>query len=160
MIQNDKVVSIGYVFKTATGDELDKSTATNPFYYLHGHKNIVPGLENALLGLKPGDKKSVVVKASEGYGEIIDELRVETDRSAFPKDADLKEGMQFRADVGDRPMVFLVESIEGNKVKLDGNHPLDGQDLFFEAEVYEVRAATADELQHGHTHGPDGSHSH
>ena len=160
MIQNNSVVSIGYILKSASGKELDQSTAESPFFYLHGHKNIVPGLENALEGLRPGDKKSVVVKAAEGYGEIIDELIVETDRSSFPADAELSAGMQFRVDVGGRPMVFLVESIEGDKVKLDGNHPLAGEDLFFEVEILAVRAATAEELNHGHTHGADGSHSH
>jgi FKBP-type peptidyl-prolyl cis-trans isomerase SlyD len=161
MIQKDSVVGLRYTLKDDQGSELDRADAETPFFYLHGAANIIPGLEDALLGLKPGDTKKVSVEAKDGYGEVNAGLVLTVEKSMFPSDEALVPGMEFGADVGTgRPMVFTVQKIEGDKVIIDGNHPLAGKRLHFDVEVLSVRQATADELSHGHAHGPDGHHHH
>lgn len=159
MIKNGKVVDLSYSLKDRKGQVLDRADPGEPFTYLHGAGQIVPGLESALDGLKVGDKKAVTVSPGEGYGERRPELRIAVNRSEFPEDVQLEPGMQFEAHgPGGQPIVFTVEKLEGDKVHIDGNHPLAGETLHFEVEVLRVRDATKEEMQHGHAHGPDGHH--
>ena len=159
MIKKDAVVSLSYTLTNADGQELDKSTHDKPFAYLHGNKQIVPGLENALEGMTIGDKKEVTVPPAEGYGEFAPGLKMDIERSNFPKDIEIQEGMQFSAEVKGDNRIFTVTGLEGEKVQVDGNHPLAGQTLNFDVEVVEIRDATKEELEHGHIHGP-GGHQH
>lgn len=159
MIKTGQVVELSYVLKNSTGEELDRADQNDPLAYLHGHGNIVPGLEDALEGLKVGDKKSVVVPPDEGYGEVNPDLRLKIDRSHFPKDQKIEPGMQFVAEMGGGHVPFLVHKVEGDMVFVDGNHPLAGETLHFDVEVIGVRDATKEELEHGHVHGP-GDHHH
>ncbi|NIP99867.1 MAG: peptidylprolyl isomerase [Nitrospinaceae bacterium] len=159
MVKKDAVVSLNYVLKNDDGQELDKSSADQPFAYLHGNNQIVPGLENALEGLAVGDQKEVTVSPSEGYGEHVPGLQMAVDRSNFPEDMELQEGMQFSAEVGGNNRVFTITGLEADKVQVDGNHPLAGQTLHFAVEVVGVRDATQEELEHGHVHG-EGGHQH
>jgi len=159
MIKDKTVVGINYVLKNSKGEELDKSDEKNPLIYLHGTKQIVPGLEKELGGLKVGDKKDVSVQPDQGYGEIDAKLHIKTERSFFPKDTKLEAGMEFSADTEEgKQQRFTVIKLEGDKVFLDGNHPLAGQTLNFAVEVVSVRDATAEELAHGHAHGEGGHH--
>ncbi|MDR3606953.1 MAG: peptidylprolyl isomerase [Oligoflexia bacterium] len=161
MIKAGKVVELKYSLKNTKGEILDQADANDPFSYLHGAEQIVPGLESALEGLKVGDKKDVVVSPEEGYGPKSEELRLLVNRSQFPKDMDLKPGMSFEADTGGgHGMAFTVESVSGDKVQLDGNHPLAGETLHFAVEVLKVRDATDEEKDHGHSHSGDGHHHH
>ena len=159
MVKKDAVVSLSYTLTNADGEELDKSSADKPFAYLHGSKQIVPGLENALEGLTLGDKKEVTVPPAEGYGEFVPGLKMDIERSNFPKDIKIQAGMQFSADANGENQTFTVTGLEGDKVQVDGNHPLAGQTLHFDVEVVEIRDATKEELEHGHIHGP-GGHQH
>ena len=159
MVKKDAVVSLSYTLTNADGEELDKSSSDKPFAYLHGNKQIVPGLENALEGLAVGDKKEVTVSPTEGYGEFVAGLKMDIERTNFPKDIEIQPGMQFSAEVNGNNQVFTVTGLEGGKVQVDGNHPLAGQTLHFDVEVVEIREATAEEMQHGHVHGP-GGHDH
>lgn len=159
MVKKDAVVSLSYTLTNADGEQLDKSSPDKPFAYLHGSKQIVPGLENALEGMAIGDKKEVTVSPSEGYGEFVAGLKMDIERSNFPKDVDIQTGMQFSADVNGDNRIFTVTGLENDKVQVDGNHPLAGQTLHFDVEVVEIRDATKEELEHGHSHGP-GGHNH
>lgn len=160
-IADGKVVAMSYVLKNSEGEELDRAESSDPFYYLHGSQQIVPGLESQLNGIKAGDKKTVKVSARDGYGEVIPELRLSVNRSQFPADMDLEVGMEFSADVGlGHPTRFRVAEVEGDNIKIDGNHPLAGEDLVFEVEIHQVREATKEEMEHGHAHGPHGHHHH
>lgn len=158
MVKKDAVVTLCYTLKDSDGQELDKSTSDNPFAYLHGNGQMVPGLENALEGLAVGDKKEVTVPPAEGYGEFDAGLKRNIERSNFPPDVKIQEGMQFSSEVNGHDQVFTVTGLEGDKVLVDGNHPLAGQTLHFAVEVMEVRAATQEELEHGHVHGEGGHH--
>jgi len=161
MIKKDTVVSMGYTLKNSAGEELGSADATKPLTFLHGAGQIVPGLENSLKGLTVGDKKEVTIGPKAGYGELNPELKLKVERKQFPADAEIKPGMQFKANTGgDHDHTFTVMEIEDDHVKIDGNHPLAGQTLYFKVEIVSIREATKDELAHGHAHGPDGSHGH
>ena len=159
MIKKDSVVSLSYILKNANGEELDRFETANPLAYMHGHGQIVPGLENVLEGLAIGDKKEVTVTPQEGYGEVQPQLKMKVSRNKFPADVNIEPGMQFSSKMEDgREIPFTVQAIEDGAVMLDGNHPLAGETLHFSVEVVEVRLATAEELQHGHVHGAGGHH--
>jgi FKBP-type peptidyl-prolyl cis-trans isomerase SlyD len=160
-VADGKVVAFSYVLKNSKGEELDRAETGDPLYYLHGSHQIVPGLEDQLAGLKKGDKKNVVVSPKEGYGEIIPDLKMKVSRSQFPEGLDLKEGMQFSADIGGgQELPFRVCAVTEESVEIDGNHPLAGESLHFDVVIEEVRDATEDEVEHGHAHGPGGHHHH
>ena len=161
MIKKNKVVSLSYCLKDTQGEELDRADAQKPMKYLHGGGTIVPGLENALDGLKVGDKKDVTVKPEEGYGEILSDLKMNVERKMFPADQKIAVGMQFMAEVGDgRKHPFTVVEMKDDSIHIDGNHPLAGQTLHFSIEVIEIRDATAEEIEHGHSHGEGSAHNH
>ncbi len=156
MVKSNDVVTISYRLSNSKNEELDRSDDSQPFSYLHGHQNIVPGLEVALEGLKVGDKKKVVVEPKDGYGEVDPSLNTTLDVSQFPKDAKLSVGMRFvgQGDEGHQ-MLFTITDLKADKVEVDANHPLAGVTLHFDVEVLEIRAATQEELDHGHPHSPD-----
>lgn len=159
MIADGKVVALSYVLKDDVGSVLDQATKEDPFYYLHGIGQIVPGLESALAGLKSGDTKEVVVPPEKGYGTVVEDLKVVVKRQQFPSDAEIKVGMQFLADMGNGAKhPFVVTNVIGDDIRLDGNHPLAGQTLHFSVEVQSIRDATEEEKTHGHAHAPGHSH--
>ena len=161
MIAKNKVVSMSYCLKDTQGKELDRADNDKPLEYLHGSGNIVPGLENALEGLKVGDKKEVTVKPEDGYGEILADLKMEVERKAFPADQKIALGMRFMAELSDgKKHPFNIVDIKGDKVHIDGNHPLAGQTLQFSIEIMNIRDATSEELKHGHAHGEGSGHHH
>ena len=161
MIAKNKVVSLSYCLKDTQGEELDRADADNPMKYLHGGGTIVPGLENALNGLKVGEKKEVIVKPGDGYGDILSDLKMKVERKMFPADQKIALGMQFMAELGDgRKHPFTVVEMKDDNINIDGNHPLAGQTLHFSVEVMEIRDATPEELAHGHSHGEGSAHSH
>ncbi len=159
MVKEGAVVSLSYTLKLANGDVVDYSEADDPLEYLHGAENIIPGLEQQLLGLKVGDEKDVELAPAEGYG-VYDPEDVEVvERKELPKDLTLKLGMVLAISDEDGSLSeAFVREITPNEVKLDFNHPLAGQRLFFKVKVLGVREASEEELAHGHPHGEDGHH--
>lgn len=157
-IARDKVVTIDYLLKNDEGSVLDQSEA-GEFAYIHGSRNIIPGLEKALEGKSVGDSFAVRIAPDQGYG-VRDERRVAVvTRDMFPEDAQLEIGSQFHAQGDDGEMtVISVTEINGESVTVDGNHPLAGVHLNFDVQVVGVRNATEDELAHGHVHEPGGHH--
>lgn len=161
MISSGKVVGMSYTLTDTDGNLLDQADAKDLFYYLHGHGNIVPGLEKGLEGLDVGAKEKITVLPEEAYGEVRSDLVVTVSRAQFPPGTDIQAGQEFMADVGGgRKMPFLVKDVEGDEITLDGNHPLAGQTLNFDIEIFEIRDATKEEMEHGHAHGAGGHHHH
>lgn len=153
MIKKDMVVSIKYRLTNGSGEILDEADAADPFSYLHGHQQVIPGMEQGLEGLKTGDKTQLTISPEEGYGPVNEQLKLTLRKDVFPKDFKVEEGMQFQADLGNGSRgVFNIIEVGDTEVKVDGNHPLAGETLHFDIEVLEVRKATADELEHGHSH--------
>lgn len=157
-IADRHVAYFHYTLTNDAGETLDSSAGREPLPYLHGAGNIVPGLENALAGRQAGDKLNVDVKPEDGYGPRIEELVQVVPKSAFQGVADLKPGMQFQAESNQGPMSVIVTDVTGDKVTVDGNHPLAGETLHFAVEITEVREATTEEVLHGHVHGAGGHH--
>ncbi|MBL8724317.1 MAG: peptidylprolyl isomerase [Planctomycetes bacterium] len=158
-IADDHVVTLHYRLTLDDGSIADQSFGGDPLVYLHGHRNIVPGLERQLIGRLPGDKLEAVVPAAEGYGEYDPTNEQTVPRNAFPPEVELKVGMSFqtRARNGQTIPVW-IRAVAGDQITVSANHPMSGQRLNFQVEVLEVRRATAEEKKHGHVHGPGGHH--
>jgi FKBP-type peptidyl-prolyl cis-trans isomerase SlyD len=159
-IAKNAVVSLTYELTDAAGAVLEK--AGEPINYLHGgYDGIFPTVEEALEGKAVGDKFSVSMEADDAFGEYEHDLVRAEPRSMFPKDVAV--GMQFEGgaegDEDDDFMLYTVTEVTDDEVTVDGNHPLAGKALVFSGVVTGVRAATAEELTHGHVHG-DGGHHH
>ena len=151
-IEEGTVVAMDYKLTDDAGTVIDESQPGSPLAYLHGFRNIIPGLENALEGKAVGDCVEVRLEPAEAYGEHIEGLEQVVPRDRFEGIEDLQVGMQFQAGTDQGPVSVRITKVEGDEVTVDGNHPLAGQHLNFEVTVKEVRAATDEEKAHGHLH--------
>lgn len=159
MIAPQRVVTLHYVLSDADGEVLDDSRARQqPLEYLHGHRNIVEGLERALDGQPEGAELSVTLMPVEAYGLRNEALVREVGRAAFPVD-DLAPGMRFQTPGEAGPQVVTVLEVRDNSVLIDTNHPLAGRTLRYRLEVLEVRDATRAELAKGHPLPPGTDHA-
>jgi len=160
-IADGKVVTIHYTLTLDDGSEVDSSRGGDPLVYLHGSQNIVPGLEAALTAKSPGEAVKVDVTPEEGYGHVDPEGQRRVPKESFPEGLELEVGMELAAQDDDGHVLPLViKEVADADVLVDMNHPLAGQNLHFAVDVIEVRAASEEELSHGHVHGPDGHHHH
>ena len=158
-IAQNAVAAFHYTLTDDQDQVIDSSAGRDPLTYLHGSGQIVPGLEEQMEGRSVGDKFSVEVAPEEGYGVHHAELMQEVPRSAFQGVEDIQPGMQFQGRGPQGEINVTVTRVENDKVFIDGNHPLAGKTLHFAIEVTDVRAASAEELEHGHVHGA-GGHPH
>ncbi|MFH1810315.1 MAG: peptidylprolyl isomerase [Pseudomonadota bacterium] len=160
-IADGTIVTIHYTLTDDTGEVLDSSRDSEPLDYLQGAGNIVPGLERKMMGHGVGDTMQVVVAPADAYGEREEMEAQKVPRSVFPADAEFEEGMPIAAEGPDGEMTPLwITHIDDEAIYVDTNHPLAGVTLHFDVEVMAIRAATAEEMEHGHPHGPDGHHDH
>jgi len=158
-ITTGSVVLFDYTLTDQEKDVIDSSAEGGPLAYLHGEGQIVKGLEKAMEGRKAGDAFQITVGPAEGYG-IQDPAKI----VVVPADEieggdELEVGMQLETESDEGEQTVVITKIEGNNVTIDGNHPLAGMSLHFDIKIREVRAATAEETEHGHVHGP-GGHQH
>lgn len=159
-IDKNSVASFHYTLTDASGNIIDSSQGQEPLAYLHGSGNIIPGLEKALVGKTVGDKLTVNVPAAEAYGLRDDNMVQDLPSNMFSGIDKIEIGMEFHAETEQGLQVVTVTKVEGDTVTIDGNHPLAGVDLTFDVEITEVRAATEEEVAHGHAHGAGGHHHH
>lgn len=150
---NNAVVTIDYTLTDHDGTVLDTSEGRGPLSYLHGHGNIIPGLEQALEGKTEGDKLQVEVPPEDGYGPHRQELVQQVPREAFDGVEKVEEGMQFNAESAQGPMVVKVTEVGEEKVTIDANHELAGQQLNFDVTIRGVREAKPQELEDGQVSG-------
>jgi FKBP-type peptidyl-prolyl cis-trans isomerase SlyD len=171
-IQPNTHVTLDYELRDDEGELVDASEADGgePIRYVHGYGMLVPGLEAALVGLRAGDERDVVVAADEGYGEYDEELVLEVERSELPDPTKVNVGDELVAESpdGDEMSLSVVE-VRDDVVVLDANHPLAGMTLRYHVTVRDVRRATDAEIEnaaasldeaHEHVHGPDCDHTH
>jgi FKBP-type peptidyl-prolyl cis-trans isomerase SlyD len=152
----NRAVSVQYTLSGSDGAQIESGRID----YLHGHHNIIPGLESALEGAAVGAKLQVEVPPGLAYGERAEVDIQRVPRQAFPPDMEIEPGMQFHARGPDgESMPVWVAGVEEGVVLIDVNHPLAGATLHFDVEVLSVREATGEEMAHGHIHGP-GGHGH
>ena len=157
-ISADRVVTIHYTLKDDKGAVLDSSAGGDPLAYIQGHGNLVSGLEKALDGKQKGHTLAVAVPPEGGYGKRDSTLVKRVPKRSLQGSGDIKKGMQFQARTDDGMRLFTVTAVLGDMVSLDGNHPLADQTLHFDVQVIDVRAASGEELEHGHVHGAGGHH--
>ncbi|WP_151639217.1 FKBP-type peptidyl-prolyl cis-trans isomerase [Noviherbaspirillum aerium] len=158
-VAKDTVVSLHYTLSDAEGNQIDKSK--QPMVYLHGgYGNTLPKIEAALEGQEKGYATTIDVEPSDAFGYYDEQLVKVEPRNRLP--AQLEVGMQFEgvAEGADdtQPVIFTVTEFNDEQVTLDGNHPLAGMSLRFALDVTDVRAATTEEISHGHVHGEHGHH--
>jgi FKBP-type peptidyl-prolyl cis-trans isomerase SlyD len=158
-IEKNRVVQIHYTLKDDQGEILDSSIDHDPLPYIHGVGALIPGLEKELLGKVAGDKFTTVIAPADGYGVYDEDQVFQVSADGFEEDDELELGMQVQIDTENGPAVGTVTEIEGEEVTIDLNHPLAGVSLHFDVEIVEVRAATKQELDHGHVHS-GGAHHH
>lgn len=152
-IENGKVVSIHYTLTDDEGATIDSSDGGDPLTYLHGSGNIIPGLENALVGKTKGDSLDVSVEPEQGYGPHVPEMVQQVPREAFQGVDQIEAGMSFEAAAEDgRTQRVVVTEVTDETVTVDGNHPLAGQNLNFAVTVADIRDASEEEVAHGHVH--------
>ncbi|MGR5503591.1 peptidylprolyl isomerase [Vibrio sp. DNB22_10_4] len=151
-IANNAVVSLAYQVKTEDGVVVDQATVDAPLDYLHGHNNLITGLEKELEGKEAGDKFTATVSPEEAYGEHNDALVQRVPANVFQGVDTIEVGMRFLADTDQGPIPVEVTEVDGDEVVVDGNHMLAGQTLTFDVEVVALRDATAEEIEHGHIH--------
>jgi len=157
-IARNTVVTLKYSVTDADGSSVDEGTA--PLVYLHGgYGGIFDRLEEELQGKAVGDALEVKLDPEDAFGEYDAELVAVEARQLFPENIEV--GMQFERgseDGEDDDALFTITDIADDKVVVDGNHPLAGIALLFACTVTGVRAATKEEIAHGHIHGEHGHH--
>ena len=156
-VLRNMVVTLDYNVTDPDGTVVDEGR--EPLVYLHGgYDNILPAVEAALEGKSVGDKVSVTLAPKDGFGDLDPDFIKEEDISAFPPDIEVGMMFETRDPETEETMQFRVTAIDAGVVTVDGNHPLAGMTIRFEAEVLDIRAANDEEVVHGHVHGEHGHH--
>jgi FKBP-type peptidyl-prolyl cis-trans isomerase SlyD len=154
-----RVVVFHYTLRDPAGRVLDSSAGGDPITYLEGAGQIIDGLDRRLRAVEAGVKTRAQVPAAEAYGERDPGQVQRVKRAVLPVEGEIRVGDTFQAGPDRFAPTVTVAAIEGEEVLLDANHPLAGVDLTFDVEIVSARPANAEELSHGHAHGPDG-HAH
>lgn len=161
IIQKNCVVAFDYTLTDNEGTVIDTSLNREPLVYLHGVKAIIPGMEKALDGRSAGDKFKTTLAPEDAYGQRDEALMHRIPHAELKHIEGLQEGSQIQAESeGGGRTIYSVILIKDGEVTLDGNHPLAGITLNFDMDVKSVRAASDEEIEHGHVHGPGGHHHH
>jgi FKBP-type peptidyl-prolyl cis-trans isomerase 2 len=137
--QTGDTVKVAYTGTLEDGTVFDETTSENPLEFTIGDQKIIPGFEKEVVGMEPGEKKSFSISSDDAYGPYNENAVVETSRNALPDDVDPHVGMRLQArDQNGNPIPVVVSEVTEDKIKLDANHPLAGQDLNFEVELVDI----------------------
>lgn len=150
-IQNDRVVTLAFTLRDDDGALLETSESEDgvPFAYLHGHENLVPGLEAALAGRRAGDTFQVVVEPADGYGEASPDAVVELPRAMFEDDIAPGDELSFETEDGEEVPIWVID-LDDAHVRVDLDHPFAGLRLHYDVQVLAVRDAAELELEQGY----------
>jgi FKBP-type peptidyl-prolyl cis-trans isomerase SlyD len=157
-IAKNTIVDFHYVLIDENNDELESTRDGHPSSILHGHHNVIRGVEQALTGRAAGDRFSITLEPTQAYGPRRDDAKQRVSKKYFADPKRLRPGLitQLRTEQGARSVMIVKVGVK--MVDVDLNHPLAGRTLTFDIEVVDVREATAEEISHGHAHGPHGAH--
>ena len=164
IVEQDSVVSVNYTGTySQTGEVFDSSEGRDPLTFLVGHKQMILGFEQEMLGATVGETRKFTLTPDEAYGHRDEAGIQDVQRSDFPDTVDVEQALEQGIPLGayneeGQPMQFRIVAIEGDIVKIDFNHPMAGETLNFSVDVVAIREATSEELEHGHVHGPGGHH--
>jgi len=153
-LTENTVASVHYTGKLPeSGEIFDTSEGRDPLTFLVGHKQMIPGFEDEMMGAKVGERRTFTLEPERAYGPRMEDAVQQIEREQFG-DIDPEVGMMLMSDIGP----FTVTAVADDLVTVDFNHKLAGETLEFSVEVVEVRPASEEELAHGHAHGPGGHH--
>jgi FKBP-type peptidyl-prolyl cis-trans isomerase SlyD len=158
-IDKNTVASFHYDLADTAGNRIESSRSGQPLAVLHGAGNVIPGVEAALAGRAAGERFSVTVPPEQGYGEHREGLVQRVPKKYFRDASRLRVGDTTLLSTRDGQRVVTVAKVGQSVIDVDLNHPMAGRTLVFDIEVVAVRAATAEEIEHGHAHEP-GGHNH
>ena len=163
-VKENMVASVHYTGTLPdSGEVFDSSEGREPLSFLVGHKQMIPGFEEEIMGAKVGEKKEFTLSSERAYGDRDENAVQQIAREQFTQleeEAKLEVGMQLVAQGQEGPMPFIISELSDDMVTADFNHALAGQALKFNVEIVDLREATDDEQAHGHAHGADGQHQH
>jgi len=129
----------GQVFDSSECREDDCGCESGPMEFVIGEGEVIPGFEQAIIGMSPGDEKTVTIPASEAYGERMDEMVAVVDRSEIPPDLELAVGLSLEVtQENGNAFPVLITEVNETSVTLDANHPLAGKDLTFELRLVQI----------------------
>jgi FKBP-type peptidyl-prolyl cis-trans isomerase SlyD len=156
-IAKNTVVTLEYTVRDSDGNMIDDGE--HPLVYLHGgYDGIFPLLEEALHGKKVGERFQVKLQPEDAFGDYDEELVLVEEVGQFPENIEVGMSFERVTDDGEEDLVYRITDIADGKVVVDGNHPLAGIALIFDGSVASVRAASKEEITHGHVHGEGGHH--
>ena len=135
--QND-TVRVHYTGKLEDGTVFDSSRERDPLEFTLGEGKLIPGFEEAVIGMAPGETKSETLPPEKAYGPFRDELVLTIDRGQFPEDAKVEVGQRFEASGPQGPMILNIVEVEDQQVTADANHPLAGKALLFDIDLVEI----------------------
>lgn len=137
--KNGDIVKVHYTGKLIDGTEFDSSVERNPLQFTLGEGQLIPGFEQAVLGMNLGESKTVKIPADQAYGPHRDEMVMVVERDRFPAQISPEIGQQFEIrQSDDQAFVVVVTDVSTSSVTLDGNHPLAGEDLIFDIQLVEI----------------------
>ncbi len=158
-IVKNSVVTLDYTVRDPDGVVIDGGE--EPLVYLHGgYDGIFPLIEETLHGRKQGDTLQIKLQPEDAFGDYDEELVLVEEAGLFPDNIEVGMSFERVSDDGEEEMVYRVTDIADGKVVVDGNHPLAGIALVFDITIAGVRPASAEEITHGHAHGPGGHQHH
>ncbi len=158
VIEKDTVAAVQYTGTFPDGEVFDSSEGRQPLHYLVGHNQMIPGFEEEMMGAAVGEKREFTLTPDRAYGERDDGAIQQVPRDQFPEEMPIEVGVMMAAQTDQGPLPFTITAVEDDIVTVDFNHQMAGKTLRFSVEVVEVRAAGAEEISHGHVHGPGGHH--
>ena len=157
-IESGTVVSFHYTLRNEEGEELESSRGSEPSVYLHGANNIIRGLESAMTGRESGDVFSVSLAPAQAYGKRDPGRMQRVPVKHLAYRGKLEAGKLVQLSTSEGMRTVTVVKAGRHSADIDANHPLAGQTLVFDVEIVDLRSATAEEISHGHAHGPGGHH--
>lgn len=139
--QSGNTVQVHYTGKLSDGTVFDSSRDREPLEFAIGEGQIIPGFEQAVIGMEPGESKTAEIPSDQAYGPHREEMVLEVDREQIPEDIEVEAGQQLQVQHPSGQMIpVVVTNVAESKVTLDANHPLAGQDLTFDIELVKVDA--------------------
>lgn len=157
-IAANMVAQFHYVLKDDSGAQLESSSGGHPMTYLHGISSLLPGLEQALEGKNAGDKFTVTLTPDLAFGELQPDSEMRVPLSQLRGSKKWEPGMQAVIQTPQGHQQVTILKVGHTMATVDTNHPMAGKTLIFDIDIVEVREASAEELSHGHVHGPGGHH--
>ena len=138
-VKSGDTVRVHYHGKLTSGETFDSSEGRDPLEFTAGNGQVIKGFDEAVLDMKPGDKKTVHIPVDQAYGQRSDEMMMEYPKSDFPADMTPEVGQELQmSDNAGNIFPVVITEVKEESVVLDANHPLAGQDLIFDIELVSV----------------------